>query len=295
MSGTSENALRELSVRIEKLEAMRVARFHAYGPNPETRAWTELRKWAEPQGLLKKDSAAHPVFGFNNPSPSSALADYGYEFWIRIDAEMPVAGSLETITFPGGWYAVITHSGLPNPDIWKRFGDWIRGSPHSLRHTHELEHPRDPLASESDMVFDLFLPIDPAVATSPTAINVRGADFVMYPVSSLARAAHFYRETLGLPQEMYNEEWQWAEFNCGNVTLALKGGEELPQRVAGGRIALAVDNVESACAELKRLGAHVMGDPVDYGVCCAVEVLDPDGNTVILHKRADGTFGTTGN
>ena len=113
----------------------------------------------------------------------------------------------------------------------------------------------------------------------------------MYPVSDLARAASFYREVLGLTQEVYGEEWQWAEFNCGNVTLALKGGEKLPERIPGGRIALAVDDIHAAHEELKKRGVRVLTEPHDYGVCWAMEILDPDGNTVILHKRADGTFG----
>jgi predicted enzyme related to lactoylglutathione lyase len=124
-------------------------------------------------------------------------------------------------------------------------------------------------------------------------MKVRGTDFVMYPVSNLATAARFYREMLGLPQEIYSEEWQWAEFNCGNVTLALHGGTQLPKEVPGGRIALAVDDVHAAYAELKGKGARVLGEPVDYTVCRAVEVLDPDGNTVILHQRADGTCGSS--
>ncbi len=113
----------------------------------------------------------------------------------------------------------------------------------------------------------------------------------MFQVTDLARAAGFYRETLGLTQEMYNEELQWAEFDCGNVTLSLHGGIELAGGMAGGRIALAVEDVQAACAELTSKGARILGEPVDYGVCRAVEVPDPDGNLVILHRRADGTFG----
>jgi predicted enzyme related to lactoylglutathione lyase len=122
-------------------------------------------------------------------------------------------------------------------------------------------------------------------------MRILGTDFVMYPVSDLARAARFYREVLGLTQEVYGEEWQWAEFNCGNVTLALKGGEKLPDPVPGGRIALAVDDVTAAHEELKKRGVRVVTQPRDYSVCWALEILDPDGNTVILHKRADGTVG----
>jgi hypothetical protein len=32
-------------------------------------------------------------------------------------------------------------------------------------------------------------------------------------------------------------------------------------------------------------------EPTDYSVCHAAAILDPDGNTVLLHRRADGTFG----
>jgi len=115
----------------------------------------------------------------------------------------------------------------------------------------------------------------------------------MFQVSDLATAAAFYRETLGLAQEIYSEESPWAEFNCGNVTLALNGGEKRSEKTAGGRIALAVEDVHAAYAELKSKGARVAGEPVDYGVCQAFQVLDPDGNSVILHRRADGTFGQT--
>jgi len=122
-------------------------------------------------------------------------------------------------------------------------------------------------------------------------MKILGTDFVMYQVSDLATAARFYRETLGLPQEVYSEEWQWAEFNCGNVTLSLHGGVKLSKEITGGRIALAVEDIHAAYAELKDKGAHVLSGPTDYSVCWALEVLDPDGNTVILHQRADGTFG----
>jgi predicted enzyme related to lactoylglutathione lyase len=122
-------------------------------------------------------------------------------------------------------------------------------------------------------------------------MKIRGTDFVMYQVSDLGTAARFYREILGLPQEVYSEEWKWAEFNCGNVTLSLHGGVKLPKEITGGRIALAVEDIHAADAELKSKGARVLSGPTDYSVCWAMEVLDPDGNTVILHQRADGTFG----
>jgi hypothetical protein len=87
-----------LEVRIESLPPMRVARFHSIGPNPEAQAWTRLRAWAEPRGLLQ-NARAHPVFGFNNPSPSRAGEEYGYEFWIRVDPESLLGSDVKTSDF----------------------------------------------------------------------------------------------------------------------------------------------------------------------------------------------------
>ena len=121
-------------------------------------------------------------------------------------------------------------------------------------------------------------------------MKIRGVDFVMHQVSVLARAAAFYRETLGLAQEIYSEEGQWAEFNCGNLTLALHGGQPAPA-AGGARLALAVDDIHAAYAELKQKGARVLNEPTDHQVCWHLDVLDPDGNPIMLHHRADGSFG----
>lgn len=288
MNRNSPHAQPDLSVRVLKLDPMRAARFHAFGPSPEETAWTRLRKWAEPLGLLQDPEAQ--VVGFNNPSPVSPDREYGYEFWIRISADLNPGPNVETLAFPGGWYAVMTQTGPPTPEAWMSLVAWVRQSPYQLRREHELERLHNPGAAVSDMVFDLCLPISPPADAPATPILVRGVDFVMHAVSNLAEAARFYREVLGLRQEMFSEEWHWAEFNCGNVTLALKGGEKPP--VAGGaRLALAVEDVPAACAQLRRQGVRVLGEPVDYGVCCAVEILDPDGNTLLLHHRADGSWG----
>lgn len=122
-------------------------------------------------------------------------------------------------------------------------------------------------------------------------MKIRGTDFIMFLVSDLSAAARFYRDDLGLAQEIYSEEGQWAEFDCGNVTLALKSGTAPSAITAGTRLALAVDDVSAAGAELAAKRARLAGPPQDYGVCQALEVFDPDGNVVILHHRADGTCG----
>jgi predicted enzyme related to lactoylglutathione lyase len=77
----------------------------------------------------------------------------------------------------------------------------------------------------------------------------------------------------------------------GTRPLALKGGESSPKPWPGGHIALAVADVPTACENLKRQGVRIAKEPQDYGCCQAVEIFDPDGNRVVLHHRADGTFG----
>ncbi len=122
-------------------------------------------------------------------------------------------------------------------------------------------------------------------------MHVRGTDFVMFSVSDIARSVQFYRDVLGLRCDVESVADKWAEFDCGNVTLSLNGTQATGVTKAGGRIALAVDSVYHAYDELAKRGIKLDGPPVDYGVCVALEVRDPDGNAVILHKRADGSFG----
>jgi catechol 2,3-dioxygenase-like lactoylglutathione lyase family enzyme len=125
-------------------------------------------------------------------------------------------------------------------------------------------------------------------------MHIRGTDFVMFLVSDLPRAVGFYRDVLGVRCEIDSAEYQWAEFDCGNVTLSLKGNAAQSGEKAGGNIALAVKDVAKAHRELTGKGVQVEG-PIDSGCCIAIKVRDPDGNLVILHERADGSYGNQTN
>lgn len=122
-------------------------------------------------------------------------------------------------------------------------------------------------------------------------MKIRAVDFVMYRVSDLSRAVKFYRDVLGLTLEMQNEQFHWAEFDCGNVTLALYAGEGLSAG-AGARVALAVDDIAAAHTQLMAQGVRLGGPPQDWGVCQSLEVFDPDGNALLLHHRADDSIGS---
>jgi len=122
-------------------------------------------------------------------------------------------------------------------------------------------------------------------------MKILGTDFITYHVRDFHKAVMFYRDVLGLPLGIYDAGEEWAEFDCGNVTLTLKGGMEISPGDHAPRIALAVENIAQAHAELKQHGVHVVLPPQDHGVCHHLELLDPDDNVVILHHRADGTVG----
>lgn len=122
-------------------------------------------------------------------------------------------------------------------------------------------------------------------------MKIHNVDFVMYRVNDLERAVKFYRDVLGLALEFQSNEHQWAEFACGNVTLSLFGGSDITATGSAARVALAVDDIAGAYAELLARGVPMGGPPQDWGVCQSLEVFDPDGNAILLHHRADGTFG----
>jgi catechol 2,3-dioxygenase-like lactoylglutathione lyase family enzyme len=114
-------------------------------------------------------------------------------------------------------------------------------------------------------------------------VKVERVDFVDVPTRDLERATAFYRDVLELAQNPREP----TEFEAGNVTLALwepeKMGVEFPQSAAHG-IALRVPDVAAARAELEAKGVEFIGER-DSGVCNMAFFTDPDGNSLILHRR----------
>jgi catechol 2,3-dioxygenase-like lactoylglutathione lyase family enzyme len=116
---------------------------------------------------------------------------------------------------------------------------------------------------------------------------VSRTDFVFLPVTSFERAESFYSGVLGLEcSKRYNGELG-GEFETGNVTIqvvdmAKIGREFAPSK---GGIALRVDDVAAARAELESQGVEFEGDILDSGVCHQAFLRDPDGNMLILHHR----------
>jgi catechol 2,3-dioxygenase-like lactoylglutathione lyase family enzyme len=106
-------------------------------------------------------------------------------------------------------------------------------------------------------------------------MQVERVDFVDIPSRDVERSIAFYRDVLGLPQNPREP----TEFEAGNVTLAIwkpeDQGVEFPKSGA---------HVAAARAELESKGVEFIGER-DSGVCNMAFFEDPDGNSLILHRR----------
>ena len=118
-------------------------------------------------------------------------------------------------------------------------------------------------------------------------LKITGVDFVPIPVDDFDKAIEFYGETLGLPEIARYGKMPGAEFQAGNLTLAIMEPTAFGQKFRPNAmpIALQVDDVEEARAALVKAGVEFITDTFDSGVCHQAIFLDPSGNPLDLHHR----------
>jgi catechol 2,3-dioxygenase-like lactoylglutathione lyase family enzyme len=114
-------------------------------------------------------------------------------------------------------------------------------------------------------------------------VRVECVDFVSVPTRDAGRALAWYRDTLGLPESETTE----GELEAANVTLSFWEPERegLPFVANEAGIALRVDDVAAARAELEAAGVAFVAETWDSGVCHFAAFRDPDGNVLFLHRR----------
>jgi catechol 2,3-dioxygenase-like lactoylglutathione lyase family enzyme len=116
---------------------------------------------------------------------------------------------------------------------------------------------------------------------------IKRTDFVFLPVTSFEKAEEFYCGVLGLECSARYRNGFGGEFETGSLTIqvidAAKIGREFEP--SKGAIALHVDDVSAARAELEARGVAFHGETIDSGVCHQAIFEDQDGNTLILHHR----------
>jgi catechol 2,3-dioxygenase-like lactoylglutathione lyase family enzyme len=118
-------------------------------------------------------------------------------------------------------------------------------------------------------------------------MNVTGVDFICVPTRDYEQASAFYGDTLGLP---FSKRWgkmPAGEFETGTLTLAVMQSDAfgIEFKPHSHPIALHVDDVAAARAELKDKGIAFRGDIIDSGVCHMAYFVDPDGNALMFHHR----------
>ena len=115
--------------------------------------------------------------------------------------------------------------------------------------------------------------------------QVEHVDFVSFLTQDLPRAKRFYSDVLGL--EIETEGHSNMEFACGQVTLDIFDPSSIGQPFAPSPagMALRVPDVAAVRAELEAKGVEFDGETLDTGVCHMAFFKDPDGNSLLLHRR----------
>jgi catechol 2,3-dioxygenase-like lactoylglutathione lyase family enzyme len=118
-------------------------------------------------------------------------------------------------------------------------------------------------------------------------MRVEHVDFVSFLTEDIARARRFYSEVLGL--ELESEGESDMEFRAGQVTLDIFDPSSIGQQFAPSPagLALRVADVDAARSELEAKGVVFEGETIQTSVCRQAWFKDPDGNTLMLHRRFD--------
>jgi predicted enzyme related to lactoylglutathione lyase len=114
---------------------------------------------------------------------------------------------------------------------------------------------------------------------------IQSIAFLVYAVSDINRARHFYEEVLGL-KLTHQASAEWLEYDVGDTTFAISAADaDHPVPVRGATLAFEVSDLDAAVAQLHKGGVTFRQEIAETPVCRFAIVLDPDGNEVILHKR----------
>ncbi len=109
-------------------------------------------------------------------------------------------------------------------------------------------------------------------------------DFIGVPSTDAARSRAFYIDTLGLRPDDKGQYEFWVGETCFGIWEPASFGMPFaPQNNA--HLALHVDDVAAAKAELEEKGVEFLGDILDTSVCHMAFFKDPDGNDLMLHNR----------
>ena len=122
-------------------------------------------------------------------------------------------------------------------------------------------------------------------------IRVKEIAFSGYPVTDIARARAFYEGLFGLkPSINYQHDGRhWIEYEIAGGTLAISNmAPDWRPHGDGPVVALEVENFQDAEKALREAGVPFPVGPTDTSVCWMGVIADPDGNSLMIHRRHNG-------
>jgi catechol 2,3-dioxygenase-like lactoylglutathione lyase family enzyme len=122
---------------------------------------------------------------------------------------------------------------------------------------------------------------------TPSTPLITGTDFITVATRDFDAAVDFYGGVLGLPESKRWGDKPAAEFETGNLTIAVMQSDAfgLEFRANNHPVELRVDDFEAAHSELESRGVEFKGETIDSGVCYQAFFEDPDGNMLAIHHR----------
>ena len=120
-----------------------------------------------------------------------------------------------------------------------------------------------------------------------SSANVSGVDFAVVFVTDYPRALEFYCGLLGMEHSVDYGKIPGGEVEAGDLTLQVVDAASIGREFqpSGSPLALHVEDVEAARAELEAQGVEFQAETIDSGVCHMAFFSDPDGNSLMLHNR----------
>lgn len=115
--------------------------------------------------------------------------------------------------------------------------------------------------------------------------------FVAYPVIDMKESRTFYEDLLGFVPTMvseHSEDVGWVEYELAGQAFAIVKAPGMDPSVNGPICGLECEDLDANLAELKAAGVKIAMEKMETPVCHMAVILDPAGNSLIIHKRKPG-------
>jgi catechol 2,3-dioxygenase-like lactoylglutathione lyase family enzyme len=115
----------------------------------------------------------------------------------------------------------------------------------------------------------------------------RKVAFTMFSIADPTRARAFYEDVLGLERGMSSPDGTWTEYDLpegGCLALFRHPRPEHGRAPGGASLALEVADLDALNARLRAAGVVYQGDVIRGPHCRMSNILDSEGNSIILHQ-----------